>query len=302
MLKCINCTNAQTNYQAFPDSGMIWNVQAQACCYAGGCGMNDPVITDYLYSYIMEGDTTINNILYHKIYRSGRYSEHCSLNSPTNWVTINKEFTGAFREDINQKKVYFWYSYLSQECLLYDFSLSVGDTLGNMCDNTAYSYHVTSIDSILIGNAYHKRFNFNCSNNSIIEGIGCTAGLLEPLCPFEFLGNLKCVSINNNTVYPDNITNCEIITKEHLPEETKKVMIAPNPFSESTSISFGKELFNVNIQIINLIGQEIRSYLNVSGSNLQISRNELNSGLYFIKLIQNNRIISVEKVSVIDSN
>src|SRR2546428_7387968 len=71
---------------------------------------------------------------------------------------------------------------------------------------------VTSIDSILIGNNYRKRWNTN-SSFSIIEGIGSTLGLLDfcyyLVSPTNFL---ICFHQNGQTLYPDTINNCSLIS------------------------------------------------------------------------------------------
>ena len=137
-------------YHPFPDSNAMWNVHAIG--YNGGmCSIVDPMYTDYYFSYYISGDTVINNVSYHKIYSSGYSHEHCILDSTVdNWWTWNATYEFAFRQDLNQKKIYF---YTNQEYLKYDFSLNVGDTAPEQgC------VVISSIDSVLIGMNYRKRF------------------------------------------------------------------------------------------------------------------------------------------------
>ena len=80
-------------------------------------------------------------------------------------------------------------------------------------NNYFISNYVSSIDSILIGNNYHRRFHLSqmgtsFSHVAIIEGIGSEYGLLFPLMPpFEFFNTLVCVTINSIPVYPDTVTS-----------------------------------------------------------------------------------------------
>ena len=114
----------------------------------------------------MKGDTTINNKLYHKIYNGNGYS-------------------GAIRQDITTKSVYFhgyYQSSFANDTLLYTFGLHVGDTVPIKFASAVYPEKIISIDSILINGNYRKRFNTNGSinNNAWIEGVGSTHFLFMP--------------------------------------------------------------------------------------------------------------------------
>ena len=80
--------------------------------------------------------------------------------------------------------------YLGVDTLLYDYSLQPGDYLPhcfNSYNSSIDSDFVNTIDSVLIGNSYRKRFNIAqnksspTGNASIIEGIGSSMGLMEPI-------------------------------------------------------------------------------------------------------------------------
>jgi len=94
---------------------------------------------------------------------------------------------------LESKKVYWqrgndvenWYG---ERVLLYDFSLNVGDTFDNGLPNTygGSGYYVASIDNVLVGNEYRKRYNFLKPEQthfsfSVIEGIGSDRGLSFPM-------------------------------------------------------------------------------------------------------------------------
>jgi hypothetical protein len=140
-------------------------------------------------------------------------------------------YRGAYRQNIPQKEVYFVEPFTNQECLLYDFKLGVGDTVTG-CYNPGSCIIVSSVDSVLIGSNYRKRINLATNPPySLIEGIGSTAGLLEPLCPFEYIANLICFSQNGQTLYPDTVTDCILTTQ--IPEipEVEIASVHPNPFT-----------------------------------------------------------------------
>ncbi|HKR04563.1 MAG TPA: T9SS type A sorting domain-containing protein [Bacteroidia bacterium] len=79
------------------------------------------------------------------------------------------------------------------------------------------------------------------------------------------------------------------------------IEVSPNPFNESTTVSFDLEKTdNVSISIIDIAGREIK---NISTINLQTGKNkikidlsELNSGIYFCKIKLNVNIQTVKLI------
>src|SRR4051812_42318447 len=90
-------TNAQTSvYHVFPDSGAVWNVHYFVTCSATVFEYHD-------YSYIMTGDTTIGNFVYHKLAIPAELiAGQCGHNG-----VRPLRYSGAFREDAGAKKVYY---------------------------------------------------------------------------------------------------------------------------------------------------------------------------------------------------
>ena len=279
---------AQTSvYFPFPDSNAVWNIAAQACC-ATDCPpppLPNPVLVDYSFSYFLQGDTVINGTNYHKIYKSsGTAHEHCAIGgSLNNWWTFGSSYTGAMRQEISLKQVYFIQPSSGQECLLYDFSLQVGDTLVNGCSNWGLYTIVSSIDSFLIGNSYRKSFGFSMSPYTVIEGIGGTCGLTGPMFPFEYSENLICFSLNNQTLYPDTVTSCNMISQVQEIFNELSFSVSPNPFQTSTELHTGKEFLNGELAIYNALGEQVKQQP-ISGQTSTIERDRLDGGIYFIKV------------------
>lgn len=127
----------------------------------------------------MNGDTTVNNVQYHKL-----YLETKNTNNP------QTQLTGFLREQ-NKEVYYIGGDFLSlndccdnTELLLYDFNTQVGDTIVHTPDSILYSV-VLDIDSVQIDGIFRKRYIVNnpklYSQNPdyIIEGIGSVkSGLL----------------------------------------------------------------------------------------------------------------------------
>lgn len=128
-----------------------------------------------LNQYVIQGDTIIDSTNYKKLY-------NCDY-SPS--LISNKILVGGIRED-STKKVYvilrcsaliqgLWLPN-GDEHLIYDFSLNVGDSIKKpiWINNSDSIMTVTSIDSVLIGNSYRKRWTLDefIEPYKCIEGIG----------------------------------------------------------------------------------------------------------------------------------
>ena len=94
----------------------------------------------------------------------------------------------------------------------------------------------------------------------------------------------RVVTISSDTVLPAYFFNsCEISATTGIRAAALEVnfRVAPNPFSEQAVISFANprhEQFEV--AIVNLTGQVMRRYSEVSGSELIVERGDLAQGIY----------------------
>jgi len=59
------------------------------------------------------------------------------------------------------------------------------------------------------------------------------------------------------------------------------ITIYPVPAKDVAVIDFGK-IDNYNVSIVDLLGQEVRKYRNVSDSKLQVERGNLSTGIYYV--------------------
>jgi len=79
-------------------------------------------------------------------------------------------------------------------------------------------------------------------------------------------------------------------------EEGIDIKIYPNPFSSSTTLITNTILNNANLVIYNILGQELKTLKNISGTQITINRGNLADGLYFYTLTQDNRILATGKL------
>ena len=76
--------------------------------------------------------------------------------------------------------------------------------------------------------------------------------------------------------------------------------IFPNPLVSATTIHTVDNLKNASLTICNSYGQMVKQVNNISGQTVSLSRDNLPSGLYFIRLTEENKTIAVEKLIITD--
>lgn len=259
-------TTAQsTTYYPFPDKNATWNFHWSLIGMYGDFDEN--------YSISISGDTTINALTYHK------------LTTPFANTIALRGYKGAIRQDIAAKKIYFVPRTETTEQLLYDFTLQVGDTVkGYIQANLSQKDTIKSIDSVLVGNSYRKRWLVNSNYNIyFIEGIGSTYGLFEqsPGSTPDFPDfSINCYRENTLTLYPDSQTNCELINSvKRIETNSNQIRILPNPQDGSLKIEFDNTDI-VEIKVIDLSGKVIYQQPTTNMKTILIDR--LQNGLYIL--------------------
>lgn len=271
---------AQANvYHPFPDTNAVWRVDFSYVCT---CQSFYPTVQEN-YQYTIGTDSIIGSYAYKKIYRSGFTS---SISTTLCACPRNYYYTyyGGLREDTANKKIYFKCTN-SPDTLIYDFSKQVGDTLNliatsfNYPNSSPYTYtcSITSIDSVLVGSNYHKRFNIG--GISMIEGIGSTAGLLEGVSSSHDL-----VCYNHNTeFYPSTSTSCPLIVGiSQLPDISNKLILFPNPANDKITLQSSTELGA--IIIYNALG-EIVLQTKSKNTEEEINISKLQAGIYTVQAV-----------------
>jgi hypothetical protein len=133
--------------------------------------------------YSMSGDTVISGLNYKKMFTDIYYS-------------------GGIRE--SGKIIYFYPDTASQEYVLYDFNLNIGDTIihpfgGAVCSNDTIT--IDYVDSVLTPDGYHRQLHLS-SFATWIEGIGSMSYLLQP-------AQVACVSGNDILEYMEGDSTIE---------------------------------------------------------------------------------------------
>ena len=269
-------------------------------CDKGYYGHNDEAYRFKRFA-LTDEDTMIDNETYKKLY----FYRDVEFNPST------ATYIGALREN-SQKQVFYRglngyrdmddSPHAIQELneMIYDFSLSVGDTLPigyfNMSPEIILS--VGNIDTINNNGIERRRFTIQTIGGSIvgfwIEGIGNREGLFFPfhITTADIWGNTRCYIHNGELLYSNythggNDCITPLMGIECIVEDNS-ITIYPNPTSSNVNIS-SENIIN-SIEIYNSLGQRV--YQSVVNSNTKtIDISSFTNGVYILGVNTENGVI-----------
>lgn len=213
------------------------------------------------------------------------------------------------RENVATKKVYRNVNGVDQ--LLYDFSLQLGNTIV-LSDGLTYT--VQSITNVnVIGGTRREFFLVNWigtiagRTETWIEGVGSPRHPLKRESEMIFSDPYiytTCSAQNGVVIYNHGIANGQstptdcsmLLTTQEM--NTIESTMYPNPFRSELNITTRHSLSNASLQLYNSIGQLVKEMDNLNGTTITLQRDHLLSGVYILKLEENNQIISSAKVVV----
>ena len=283
--------DAQTNvYHPFPEDSATWVVDyfamPPACNGSGYCSTS---------IYWLNGDTTINTLSYNKMYLEEYYDQ-----GPYSYIMNPLHYIGGLRQDVISKKVFFISDTMNSDTLLYDLDVSIGDTLPETYLANLYINQpvvVQSIDSVMVGSLYRRRFNFATpsTNEFIIEGVGASAG---PFILNNFFENgpyLRCFSGDSGALGL-GYSNCGFnmgVMNPKATNENLELQILPNPTIGTVKIISSQKIHS--IVLTNSLGERI-SLVNQSNSQFELDLSSFSKGIYFVKVTDEKGNFGVKKI------
>jgi len=78
------------------------------------------------------------------------------------------------------------------------------------------------------------------------------------------------------------------------------INLYPNPFFSHTILQTDNILQNATLTVYNSFGQQVKQMVNISGQTVTLFRDNLPSGLYFVRLTQTSKVITADKLIITD--
>ena len=253
---------------------------------------------DYIWKiYFTQNDTVLEG----KTYKISRYYPYEPVNPPLlipPFVisTVSQPTNIFLREDTLERKVYRYFEELSpKDQTIYDFSLSVGDTLQSdaIVDCFNAPVIVQYIDTVILLNGeLRKRFHFEtmCGPINYIEGIGAEAdffGGYMPVFEGNGMGGFFCITENEIPLWNGP---CEYFfvgltsTVDNI-----NASVYSNPNLTQLIIRVDRDLLGANLTLYNLIGTE-NLRVKITSLEMKVSTCPLSSGSYIYQITSGNII------------
>lgn len=258
----------------------VWKVHV--INYDGGGGGSG---TDDMFNYYVNGDTIINSFNYVKIFRKGILTNFNPSGMPLSSTTYINPNPSFFLRSLS-KQIYINHPGNTDDLLLYDYNLSIGDTVAQTEVNNSFpSPTIIAIDSISTPFGFLKRFQLSAGLGYLYEGAGSSGGLVEALEGMFLSGTneLNCYSINGTGYFPSSSPDCDLALGITENKANVNSFVFPNPFSDKTEIITGSIIHNGHLHIYNAQGEVVR-YITFSGNKIRLERAELKGGIYFYRI------------------
>jgi hypothetical protein len=87
---------------------------------------------------------------------------------------------------------------------------------------------------------------------------------------------------------------------QQIDNSDQRIKVYPNPFSTSTTIFIDDKLLTstIEIRMYDIFGREIKRMTKTKNKEITITKDNLTGGLYFIKIMQNDKIIDSKKIII----
>jgi hypothetical protein len=263
----------------------------------------------------------LSNAKWTEGYSTWHYERHANIATTTD-TTYNGQtyigmlystgggYVGGYRED--NKIVYYLPPNDTQEVVLYDFNVALGDTVSHWwMATTSIDYDpnnpavvtISGIDSMLVGTTYRKIYyvtndTIGMTGTSVVEGIGNLSGLLSAwsIGHLEYNIELTCFRINDTIIWQPDVrgfcTDTTVVGVSELDFPT--LQIYPNPTADLVYIQT-PEANIYNILIVNALGQQLGAQ-KINANNAEISLSHLPDGVYYLQVANEAKRVQTHKI------
>jgi hypothetical protein len=259
---------------------------------------DDPPWADEMSGWLLRGDTIINNLQYKKLY--SRSFEEAQSN-----IITSQNLYGFLREDATNKRVYALESQnggcdsSGTEYLLFDFSYEVGDT-SQLC------IHTEELGTMVLEQKY-SMFTFGKERNifsfggwavELIEGVGHFQGLMEsPVVNISGGPIIYLFDYCRGTDEECNVIYVKVVENPY----NNYFSIYPNPADDRVRVRFFDSDFHftrdTKISLTDVYGRGVKEIISLD-DDMSINVSDVPNGLYFVGLIDENRVIATRKLFV----
>ncbi len=283
---CFYWNHSAYTYHPFPTKNTVW---MEYYYPVSGYGNQKP----HSHCFALKNtDTTINGNLYHKMYHS------------TDTIFPEDSLCGAIRE-VNKQVFYYSFRQLNyynmelqpdSEVMIYDFSVDLGDIVWSKLHPVTWltgECQVDSVDSILIGLDYRRRYIFGTIYffktimlwAQWVEGIGSLRGVFYKTGDYLDNGlwnDLVCFWQDGKLLYHNSqYSQCFYASVSVGTKYLDEISIYPNPATKTAYIKTGNGQYKV-IELYNAYGIMVGQYIMNRADDFSINVEGFAPGFYLM--------------------
>jgi len=135
---------------------------------------------------------------------------------------------------------------------------------------------------------------------SVVNSEECYSVHLTSDGGYILAGTMSIPETLSENIETSTITRCSTVGVDDKTLSPVSITIYPNPFSSSTTLEFSKYLNNATLTTFSITGKELKKIENISGQEIILKRENLQTGIYFIHLTEDNKTIATGKLIVTD--
>lgn len=272
----------------------------------------ESIMSNHIATRFASGrDTIIDSVGYTTLYRT--WSANFFQDGPcqfqyTSGPFQSNSYLGAVRTN-EEQQVRFIPVDDTLSYLIYDFSLSIGDTINwirphNYEEFTAY---ITEIDSLLIESTYRKRIHLEVYNNlpdQWIEGIGSAFGFFSTFGYRSWekvIHGLMCYRDNHipQLLFGGYSCNmCDVVTTSKDISSNDRLKIYPIPLEESSEVELPGTALPSSYRVYDLSGRVVYSHEVKGSEQIILHREDYEEGLILLEVIDQNKKTYLKKIVV----
>lgn len=170
-------------------------------------------------------------------------------------------------------------------------------TLPTVCSNPQSIYFTSNNTGYIISNntVQHRSEIFKTTDGGQTWNIDFFANSNEYFYT-GIVAYYQNLYVLGNDIFTNSITTS--VKEMNFIEKISSVF--PNPFSIETTLQMDENLNEATLTVYNSFGQTVKQMRNITGQTFTLSRDNLANGAYFIRLTEENKLITTVKLVISD--
>jgi hypothetical protein len=158
---------------------------------------------------------------------------------------------------------------------------------------TAYSSSPFLFNTDSLGNSFCQSSNIPVTFTNYPLTVSSLTATIYPVTIPYLTPTTNAIS---NQPYKDTCAYLTTSIAEF--QNSDKISISPNPFTQTTQITFSQTYHSITLEVYNLQGQRVTQNHNSDCNLINFSRGQLNSGLYFLKMTLDEKMVETRKIVI----